>query len=338
MKRIISIRSYGVKIGSTGNRFVITSKGSERQMVPASDISEILLYGRAINITTSAIMLAVRNQIPVFFMNRYGRPYSMISPIVATGTILTKRAQYSAVNDKRGFELARAFVYGKMKNQERLLRLRANTQPPSTAPQIRKYADGIAGLTDTLLALEYGIGMDARARMMEIEAEAAREYYWKGFALLLPDGFTFTKREHRHARDPVNVLLNYGYGFLLTRVVNAIVISGLDMHAGFLHKDRAGRESLALDLIEEFRQPVVDLTVLKLLRLKELKRDEILEVDDGHDARLGKVALQKIINALKERLEQKVNMHSMEDWMVEQARNVARFLKGEVSEYRPFIM
>lgn len=338
MKRIISIRSYGVKIGSTGNRFVITSKGSERQMVPASDISEILLYGRAINITTSAIMLAVRNQIPVFFMNRYGRPYSMISPIVATGTILTKRAQYSAVNDKRGFELARAFVYGKMKNQERLLRLRANTQPPSTAPQIRKYADGIAGLTDTLLALEYGIGMDARARMMEIEAEAAREYYWKGFALLLPDGFTFTKREHRHARDPVNVLLNYGYGFLLTRVVNAIVISGLDMHAGFLHKDRAGRESLALDLIEEFRQPVVDLTVLKLLRLKELKRDEILEVDDGHDARLGKVALQKIINALKERLEQKVNMHSMEDWMVEQARSVARFLKGEVSEYRPFIM
>lgn len=353
MKRILSIRSYGVKIGSTGNRFIIKSRGSdsERQTLPAPEVSEILLYGKAINITTSAIMLAVKNQIPIFFMNRYGRPYSMISPIVASGTILTKRAQYSAVNDRRGFELAKAFIFGKMKNQERLLRLRANTEAPDTASQIRTYADNIARFADTLLALEYpDLNTNARARIMELEAMAARDNYWKGFALLLPDGFVFSKREHRGARDPVNTLLNYGYGFLLTRVINAIIISGLDMHAGFLHVDRAGRESLALDLIEEFRQPVVDITVLRLLRLKELKRDEILEVDgisggysdnecsNNHSARLSKIALQKVINLLKERMEQKVNMHSIEEWIVEQARNVARFLKGDVQEYKPFIM
>lgn len=339
MKRIISIRSYGVKIGSTGNRFVITGKDVEKQTIPALDISEVLLYGKAINITTSAILLAVKNQIPIFFMNGYGRPYSMISPIVASGTILTKRAQYSALNDRRGFELARAFIYGKMKNQERLLRLRANSERYDKAKQIRMYADNIAKLADSLLNIEYnGHYNDIRARIMGLEAEAARDNYWKGFALLLPDGFTFEKREHRHARDPVNILLNYGYGFLLTRIINAIIISGLDIHAGFLHADRAGRESLALDLIEEFRQPVVDITILRMLRLKELKSDEILEVDNSNNVRLSKGTLHKVINALKERLEHRSDMHSIEDWIVEQARNVARFLRGEIEEYKPFII
>ncbi len=332
MRKIISIRSYGVKVGSTGSRFVIISKEG-KQILPALDISEILLYGKAISITTSAIMLAMKNRIPIFLMNSSGRPYSIISPIIATGTILTKRAQYSAKNDKRGFELAKAFIYGKMKNQERLLRLKASYERDN-ASEIRRYADNISKLTETLLMLEYG-EQDARAKIMTLEAIAARENYWKGFALLLPDGFMFIKREHRNARDPVNMLLNYGYGFLLTRVINAIIISGLDIHAGFLHEDRSGRESLALDLIEEFRQPVVDVTLLKMLRLKELKRDEILDTNDG--TKLSKSTLQKVIAALKERLEEKVSMLSIDDWIVEQARNVARFLRGEIPEYKPFI-
>ncbi|MEM3092097.1 MAG: CRISPR-associated endonuclease Cas1, partial [Candidatus Nitrosocaldus sp.] len=71
MKKIVSIRSYGVKVGSTGNRFVISGKDIDKQSIAALDISEILLYGKAISITTNAIMLAVKNQIPIFFMNRY---------------------------------------------------------------------------------------------------------------------------------------------------------------------------------------------------------------------------------------------------------------------------
>ncbi len=336
MKKIISIRSYGVKIGSTGNRFLISGKDIDKQMIPAVDISEILLYGKAISITTSAIILAVKNQIPIFFMNRYGKPYSIISPIIASGTILTKRAQYSAVNDRRGFALARAFIYGKMKNQERLLRLRANSEAYEKAVQIRMYADNIAKLTESLLTIEYDQNT-YKSKIMRLEAEAAKDNYWKGFALLLPNDLMFEKREHRHARDPVNILLNYGYGFLLTRVINALIISGLDIHAGFLHADRAGRESLALDLIEEFRQPVVDITILKLLRLKELKKDEILEVSDN-GVRLSKTTLHKVIDSLKERLEHKSGMHSIEDCIVEQARNVARFLRGEIDEYKPFMI
>lgn len=332
MRKIISIRSYGVKVGSTGNRFLISSKEG-KQTIPALDISEILLYGKAINITTSAIMLAVKNRIPIFLMSNSGRPYSIISPIIASGTVLTKRAQYSARNERRGFELAKAFIYGKMRNQERLLRIKASTEREKAA-EVRRYADNISELAERLLMLEYD--EHSKSKIMMLEATAAKDNYWKGFTLLLPDGFTFIKREHRNAKDPVNMLLNYGYGFLLTRVINAVIISGLDIHAGFLHEDRAGRESLALDLIEEFRQPVVDATVLKILRLKELKMDEVVDADNG--TRLSRSALQKIIAALKERLEQKVNMLSIDDWIVEQARNIARFLRGEVQEYRPFIM
>lgn len=80
--------------------------------------------------------------------------------------------------------------------------------------------------------------------------------------LLLADHVSFEGREHRGATDQVNAALNYGYGILYAQVWGAIMNAGLEPFAGFLHVDRPGKPSLVLDLIEEFRQPLVDRPVI----------------------------------------------------------------------------
>src|SRR5690554_6734960 len=100
-----------------------------------------------------------------------------------------------------------------------------------------------------------------RGTLMSLEARAAR-YYWKSFADLLSPRHNFPVREHRGAVDPVNSLLNYGYGMLYSQVWRSVVQAGLDPFAGFLHADRPGKLSMVLDLAEEFRAQMVDRVVL----------------------------------------------------------------------------
>lgn len=328
MKRIIAVTGYGTKVASTGNRFVIKNKENKNE-ISADEVSEIILQGKALNITTSAIMLAIKNRIPIFLITSFGKPYAIINPLIVSGTVLTRREQYMALNDGRGLTLAREFVHGKIKNQERLLRLRANyitKNSKDKSVEVREIANMLASIANEVY------NKDNTQELLELEAKASKDY-WKGFGLLLPEELGFKAREHRGARDPVNSLLNYAYGFLLTRVLDAIILAGLDPYAGFLHSDRPGRPSLALDLIEEFRQPVVDYTILKILRLKELKLDKIVE-----DGKLTKEAITILIKALKERLEDNIDTHDISYHIVEQARNVARFLRREINVYRPFMI
>ena len=105
---------------------------------------------------------------------------------------------------------------------------------------------------------------DARAGLLAVEGGAGRQY-WTGVRTLLEGHASFETREHRGAPDTVNSALNYGYGILYTQVWGAIMNAGLEPFAGFLHVDRPGKPSLVLDLIEEFRQPIVDRAVIAAL-------------------------------------------------------------------------
>ena len=89
--------------------------------------------------------------------------------------------------------------------------------------------------------------------------------YWREIARMLPDEVGFAGREHEGPGDAVNAALNYGYGILYSHVWGAVMNAGLESFAGFLHVDRSGKPSMVLDLVEEFRQPVVDRAILTWL-------------------------------------------------------------------------
>lgn len=104
----------------------------------------------------------------------------------------------------------------------------------------------------------------ARPRLFLVEAPAAA-HYWSAFAALVPDAMGFSRRQHRDAQDAVNKALNYGYALLLNRVWVAVHRAGLEPTLGLLHSGRRRSAGLVFDLMEPFRQPVVDRAVMALV-------------------------------------------------------------------------
>ena len=97
---------------------------------------------------------------------------------------------------------------------------------------------------------------------------------------MIADEYDFLKRSGRGAQDPINAMLNYSYAILASEVLKSLHTSGLDPYAGFLHSDRYARKSLVFDLMEEFRQQIVDKSVLKLVNKDQIQKDDF-ELKEG---------------------------------------------------------
>jgi CRISP-associated protein Cas1 len=159
--------------------------------------------------------------------------------------------------------------------------------------------------------------------MMGIEGVAGR-LYWQAVAEIISGRTEFLGREHRGAADMVNAALNYGYGILYGNVWGAALNAGLEPFAGFLHVDRPGKPSLVLDLVEEFRQPVVDRAVLSAVNLGIAMRMENGQLDkSSRDLIAGRV-LDRLVSA--ERHDGKE--YPIRSIIQMQARRLASFLRG----------
>lgn len=135
---------------------------------------------------------------------------------------------------------------------------------------------------------------DVRNTLLGIEGVSGR-VYWEGVQEIVSRKAEFFGRVHRGATDKVNSMFNYGYGILYSQVWGAVISAGLEPFAGFLHVDRPGKPSLVLDLVEEFRQPVVDRTVISHINL-----GEAIGMEGGLlDAQTRKGISQKILNRLE---------------------------------------
>ncbi len=143
-----------------------------------------------------------------------------------------------------------------------------------------------------------------------------------------------TNQDSDSSRSTDNSALNYGYGVLYSQVERALVLAGLDPYAGFIHTDRPGKPSLVYDLIEEFRAPVVDRTILGLVNKGvALKQDERGYLDEATRRLLAERVLERLETS--ERYEQK--RHALRSIIQMQARHIATFVRGERERYDPFL-
>jgi len=168
-----------------------------------------------------------------------------------------------------------------------------------------------------------------RGALLAVEGAAGR-LYWRGFQLLV-GAERFEGRRHRGAADPVNAALNYGYGILYSKVWASLMVAGLEPFAGFLHVDRPGKPSLVLDVVEEYRQPVVDRTVVAIFT-----RGTQVGMENG---RLDLEARREVASRVLARLEtpvpyegKKVPLRAV---MQAQAHHLAMAFRGE-RRYRPY--
>lgn len=244
------VLEQGCVIKKFDQQFLVTKGGIKIISIPAYKVDKIILFGNQ-QITSQALSLAFENNIDVLFVSTKGRLKGKIYPNISKNVYL-RFAQYESWRDKeRRLKLSKIFVKGKIVNQQKLL---------------KRYKFYDERLESLLSSVERAKDND---ELLGIEGLASK-YYFQKLKDVVPKDYTFDGRSRRPPKDEVNSLLSLTYSMVLNEIISQVERSGLDSYIGFLHSIKYGRQSLPLDLLEEFRQYFCDLFVIKLLNRQEI--------------------------------------------------------------------
>jgi len=327
------LSGFGIYLGKKSERLQIKLQGKVAYEFPFFRISEVVVASKGVSLSSDLLRELCEHGVRLTFVESSGRPYAMLSSPALTATVASRREQLMAYNDERGLELSRAIVRGKIRNQRHLL-LYFGKYLKSSAPE--RYAT-LAAIVPKLRAFEIKVrGVKAvnidegRQPLMNLEAVAGR-LYWQGVKAIVESKAEFAGRVHQGASDPFNSLLNYGYGILYSHVWGAVVNAGLEPFAGYMHVDKPGKPSLVLDMVEEFRQPVVDRTVIAFTNLAQP-----IGMNDGMlDEATRKALSQKILERLATREPYRGQQYQIRSIIQMQARSLVSYLRRK-ADYRPF--
>lgn len=253
MKLVVD--GFGKSVAKRDNQIVIKENGKEVDYFRAEDVSQILLTGKG-SITFDALTLLANHDIDCVSINWKGYVDYRLTP-PEKKNVIVKKEQFFALADKRSGQIAKAFINAKIENQKAVLGTLAKSR--SNDEFLTAQRDKLNYYLDKLDGLKKDTSDNLRSKILGFEGQASVEY-WIGFQHVLDEKWGFNLRSGRGATDPVNSLLNYGYAVLQSEMWKSIYLAGLDPYCGFLHSDRYGRASLVFDLIEEFRQQIVDKT------------------------------------------------------------------------------
>ncbi len=241
----------------------------------------------------------------------------------------------SAVKDRSGIYLAKSFVEGEIRNQINLIKYYRKYKARKEFEFSQHCEESIEKMQALLQKLNKIVENNSleylRPRIMNIEGQAA-SYYWSLIKYLLSNDVYFEGRERRGAADLVNSLLNYGYGILYSQIYQSIILAGLNPNISFLHKEQIGKPTLVFDLIEEFRQPVVDKAIIGMIRKKQKLPMEGINL--SHETKL------KLVNDVLKKLNSFVKFRgkrlTIKNVINFQANALAKFLEG-IGKYHSFI-
>ncbi|NLF78624.1 MAG: CRISPR-associated endonuclease Cas1 [Chloroflexi bacterium] len=327
--------TFGTHIGKYSERLKVTQAQETLVQVPLLHLKSVLITSSGVSISADALRECAERGIPVFYLDSRGHHYATLYTAGLVGTVVTRRAQILAYYDERGLSAALRMAEGKIHNQAATLKYMAKTRKdsdPDLYDELHRCASDVLASLSALDEVDAACVEEARTDVMAAEALAARRY-WTAARLVLPDYYDWTGRVGRGATDPINSLLNYGYGILYGLTEQAILLAGLDPYAGFLHADRPGKPSLVLDLIEEFRASAVDRVVFGLAN-----RSFIVEQDDA--GRLSQETRRTLAERVLAHVEAGVRYNgkrfALRAVMQMQARELAAFLRGEREDYAAF--
>jgi len=252
------VTTQGARVRYRKRRLVVEKDGQEIAAVPAIHVDEVLIFGN-VSLTTPALGFLLARDVPATFLTVRGRYKGrLVGPL--GGHVRLRLRQYERYKDQSWtLATSRAIVGTKLHNSRTLLRRYARRGEPEPAGALTDAADKLAALMER-------VGRCRSVKSLSgVEGRGAAVYFSVFRHLIQTPGWSFTKRNRRPPRDPVNALLSFGYTVLTHQVESAVRSVGLDPYLGFLHQTSYNRPSLALDLVEEFRPIVVDSVVLRCL-------------------------------------------------------------------------
>ena len=330
--------TQGAYLRKESETVVVRIDKESKLRLPLLNIGAICCFGR-VGISPQLLGFCGEKGIAVSFMTIYGRFLAAVNGFTP-GNVLLRREQYRRADDlEASRKLAKSIILGKLANYRTVLRRGVRDQAASeSTARLEKTANRIDAAIRTLpdsLSLDQLRGM---------EGEYSAEYFavFNDLITSQKSDFVFQGRTRRPPKDRVNAMLSFLYSMLTNDLRSACEGTGLDAAVGFLHRDRPGRPSLALDLMEEFRPVMVDRLVMSLINRGQVKASGF-EQDPGGGIRMDDSTRKAIVAAYQKRKQETVTHPFLDEKMTLglvphiQARLLARHLRGDSDVYPPFI-
>lgn len=319
------------------NIVVCMADGSEKK-IPFINIENIIYFGWK-GASPALLGACAERGIGFCFISPFGKFLARVCGI-SHGNVLLRKAQYRLSDDEHTCcTLAKYFITGKICNARATLMRALRDHPLSVNKD--KFTEIIRTLRTCLNDIVNAQNTD---ELRGLEGNAAKLYFSAFDDMILADKKTFRmeERTRRPPTDPINAMLSFAYTILSHDCASALEAVGLDAYVGFLHRDRPGRMSLALDLMEELRSVYADRFVLTLVNnrivsskhFRKMETGAVLLNDEGR-----KIVLQQWQERKREKIEHPF-LHEKISWGLVsyvQALLLAKYIRQDLDGYPAFI-
>ena len=341
MKRLLNtlyVSTSGARLRKDGETIAVDIDGRIARRSPAHLLGQIVLFGET-SASPEVLHFAAQSGISVAWLGFSGKLLARLEG-PQSGNVLLRRAQHRVTADpSAALTVAQAMVAAKLANQRAVLRRHLRDYPD--APGAEAVADSQARLA---AAARLALSAPDLDNLRGQEGEGAQAY-WVVFGHLIRSDepvMRFAGRNRRPPRDPINAILSFLYALVALDTRAGCEAHGLDPQMGFLHRDRPGRMSLALDLMEELRAPLADRVALSLVNRRQLAARHFEEQETGA-VLLSEEGRRTVLQAYHDR--KRVELRHA--WLDEtlplglvaqvQAQLLARHLRGDIDGYPAFV-
>jgi len=341
MKKLLNtiyVTTEGAGLRKEGENLVAEVDGAEKGRVPLHMLGSVVVFG-GIFVSPALMQTCASHGITIVLLDRVGRFQARIEGPVS-GNVLLRRAQYKASDQPE--EIVKSLIIGKVSNQRSVL-MRAMRDYGAEYSSEQAAALKAATHRMAYLLRKVSFSTENADVLRGVEGEAAALYFGAFDCLIRsPDAeLHFHGRSRRPPLDPINALLSFLYTLLTHDCRSAAESVGLDPAVGFLHRDRPGRPSLALDLMEELRPVLADRLALSLINRRQLRAGDF-ETRDGGAVSLTDDARKTVLAAWQDRKKEERQHPFLEETAplglvpYLQAQLLARHLRGDLDAYPPW--
>lgn len=341
MKRLLNtlyVTTQGCYLHREGETVEVMLDNEAKLRVPIHTLQGIVCFGQ-VSMSPPLMGLCAERQVMVSFLSKNGRFLARVQGPVC-GNVKLRREQYRRADDQPlATSLAKSVVTAKVNNCRVVLQ-RALREHPDAEGAL-EMSDSIEHLTCQIKLLESVQTLDS---LRGIEGEAAKNYFavFNHLIFTQKEDFFFHERSRRPPLDNMNAILSFLYTMLSHDVTSALEAVGLDPAVGFLHRDRPGRPSLALDLMEEFRPYLADRLALSLVNLKQINAGGFSRTETGA-VTMDDTTRKAVIVAYQNRKQEEITHPFLNEKIAvgllpyAQALLLARHLRGDMDGYPPFL-
>lgn len=326
-------------LSKDGERIKIMCNREEIASYPANILERITCFTYA-SPSPKIIEMCSRHGIIITILSPNGRYIASIDGPIK-GNVLLRRQQFRFADDKEFcLNISKNIIWAKIYNSISLLKRGAKDHNEKINSNLVKGA--ISKLKKILDCID---NTDSLNQLRGIEGDAAKIYFAALDELILKnkDIFFITGRNRRPPRDPVNALMSFFYSVLTNEVKSSLQNIGLDPYVGFMHSDRPGRPSLALDIVEELRSSEVDRFILKVINLGQVSSNDFIK-KDGESCLLNDKGRKKLIglwhNERKSAIVHGYIQEKVERGLIPhvQSNLLSRYIRGDLNGYPPYLM